>query len=370
MSDYFPHQNSYGILDETASGNDTGLATARRIENARLLQLLDPQPSRWLLEVVCETGSTNADLATQLKKARGIPFEPSVRVAYSQTAGRGRRGRPWLATPNNALLFSLGHLMPRSPDQLAGLSLALSATIVDGLRTLPLDDSGRLSLKWPNDILLDGAKLAGVLVETAWSTRDATALVVGVGLNINGTHELQQQIALLDETPCTTLPIIVSTLSFAWPNAALTPVLSAVLNALAIGLDRFSQHGFEPFRDIWIAGHAYAGQEVVVLEQGNEIARGIAYDVNKQGQLLIYTPQEVRVISTGDVSLRLAANFDTSTSSGRTNELLTASGSGVALYLSRLPTDGLLAFDTSLSGASKRPAAGCACEQQLRNDNT
>jgi BirA family biotin operon repressor/biotin-[acetyl-CoA-carboxylase] ligase len=215
-----------------------------------------------------------------------------------------------LATPGNALLFSLSYLMPRAPNQLAGLSLALGATIVDGLCTLPLDDNGRLSLKWPNDILLDGAKLAGVLVETVWSTRDATALVIGVGLNVSSTDELAQQIASLHETLHTTLPTVPGALSRAWPHATLTPVLGAVLNALAVGLERFGRHGFEPFRDTWVAKHAYAGQEVVVLEQGDEMARGIAYGVDEQGQLLIRTPQAIRAIATGDVSLRLAASVD------------------------------------------------------------
>ncbi|SIT71784.1 MULTISPECIES: biotin--[acetyl-CoA-carboxylase] ligase [Burkholderiaceae] len=379
MSDPSSLQDSPGIPGETTASGDPRPA-ARHIERERLLELLDPWPSRWAIEVVYETGSTNADLAARLKKARGVPFEPSVRVAYSQTAGRGRRGRPWLATPGNALLFSLGYLMPRAPARLAGLSLALGAMIVDGLRTLPLDDSGRLSLKWPNDILLDGAKLAGVLVETVWSTRDATALVVGVGLNINGANELEQQIASLHETLRATLPTMPGALSRAWPHAALTPVLGAVLNALAVGLERFGRHGFEPFRDAWIAEHAYAGQEVVVLEQGDEMARGTAYGVDEQGQLLIRTPQAIRAIATGDVSLRLAASIDapaqpapgSSTCGAGTGALPTAAVSTAGLRPSGLPPGGVPASDApapALPGAGKPPATGCAREQQPHNDD-
>ncbi|KAG0163533.1 hypothetical protein DFQ30_011404 [Apophysomyces sp. BC1015] len=334
--------------------SDSSVAAARRIERERLIERLDPQPSRWALEVVPETGSTNADLVARLKEARAVPFEPCVRVAYSQTAGRGRRGRRWLATPGNALLFSVGYRMPRAPQQLAGLSLAIGATIVDALRTLPLDGNARLALKWPNDILLDGAKLAGMLIEQAWSTRDATALVIGVGLNVHGADALEQQIASLHETLRATPPIVPSALSRAWPHAALTPVLGAVLNALAVGLERFGRHGFEPFRNAWVDDHAYAGHEVVVLEQGDEIARGIAYGVDAQGQLLIQTPQEIRAIATGDVSLRLAASV-----AAPAHEAHGAHGQ---------PGQFRQSTDASRGGAGKPPAAGHPLGQHENDD--
>lgn len=384
MSDYSFPLDSPGIPGKAAASGDSRQTAARRIERERLLELLDPWPSRWALEIVHETGSTNADLAARLKGARGVPFEPSVRVAYSQTAGRGRRGRPWLATPGNALLLSLGYLMPRAPNQLAGLSLALGTTIVAGLRTLPLDSSRRLSLKWPNDILLDGTKLAGVLVETVWSTRDATALVIGVGLNVSSDDELEQQITSLHETLRATLPTLPGALCRAWPHAALTPVLGAVLNALAVGLERFGRHGFEPFHDTWIAEHAYAGQEVVVLEQGDEMARGIAYGVDEQGQLLIRTPQAIRAIATGDVSLRLAASADVpaqpapsmSACGARTGGLPTAAESTEGLPRSGLSPSGLSTGGESksdtpvaeLPGAGKLSATERARDQPHNND--
>jgi BirA family biotin operon repressor/biotin-[acetyl-CoA-carboxylase] ligase len=310
MSDTNPPHDPSARPGGTDEGGEPKRAAARRIEREQLIELLDPEPSRWALEVVYETGSTNADLAARLKDARGTRFEPCVRIAYSQTAGRGRRGRPWLATPGNALLFSLGYLLPCGPDKLAGLSLAIGAAIVDGLRVLPLADGARLALKWPNDILLDGAKLAGVLVESAWSTRDETALVIGIGLNVGGADELERQIAALHDTVRSNLPTPPTALSRAWPDAALTPTLAAVLNALAVALKRFGRHGFAPFRDAWLNDHAYADHEVVVLEQGEECVRGIACGVDEQGQLLVRTGERVSVVATGDVSLRLAASLD------------------------------------------------------------
>ncbi|WP_225721328.1 biotin--[acetyl-CoA-carboxylase] ligase [Candidatus Vallotiella sp. (ex Adelges kitamiensis)] len=376
MSNHPSPKKLSSLLGESGAGYGLPLAIAGGIEYKQLLELLDPQPSSWALEVVYETGSTNADLAARLKAARRIPFDPHVRVAYSQTAGRGRRSRPWLATPGNALLFSISHLMPRTPDQLSGLSLALGATIVDGLRTLPLNDVRRLLIKWPNDILLDGAKLAGVLVETVWNTCDATALVVGVGLNITSTDSLAQQIALSHKAFSTTSPLMPSALSSAWPHATLTPVLGAVLNALAIGLERFGQYGFEPFLDTWIAVHAYIGQEVLVLGQGGEVAQGIAYGIDEKGRLLIRTPQEIRAITTGDVSLRLSQNITTLSHpasdlfsyKAHINRLSTANASIVEQHAPRLPICGASAPHPSvtvLPSPRALPVTRCAHEKDV-----
>ncbi|UDG83336.1 biotin--[acetyl-CoA-carboxylase] ligase [Candidatus Vallotia lariciata] len=374
MSYHSSFQDLPSIPEKTDAGFESLAAVADGIEYKRLLELLDPQPSRWTLEVVYETGSTNADLAAWLKSARWIPFDPRVRVAYSQTAGRGRHSRPWLSTPGNALLFSLAHLIPRTPNRLSGLSLAVGATIVEGLRTLPLDDNRQILIKWPNDILLDGEKLAGVLVETVWSTQDATALVVGVGLNINSADSLVKQIESSHEILRAASPLMPSALSSAWPHVALTPVLGAVLNALAVGLERFGQHGFEPFRNTWISVNAYVGQEVVIFGHRGEVARGIVYGVDEKGQLLIRTPQEIRAIATGDVSLRLSENIPTSAKpvssafsyEERLNKLSIANTSVIKRYLPNcLPGIRLDPTHPSprSSSSSTQPAAECSHKQ-------
>jgi BirA family transcriptional regulator, biotin operon repressor / biotin---[acetyl-CoA-carboxylase] ligase len=90
------------------------------------------------------------------------------------------------------------------------------------------------------------------------------------------------------------------------PNANLTDTLAAELNALEAVLKRFGAEGFAPFQPRWNACHAYAGREVVLLEQGVEQGRGVAVGVDERGQLLLDTPDGRQVIATGDVSLRLA----------------------------------------------------------------
>jgi BirA family transcriptional regulator, biotin operon repressor / biotin---[acetyl-CoA-carboxylase] ligase len=287
-----------------------------RIDPARVLSRVQSPIAPAALEIVDETGSTNTDLMQRMRnlsREAATPGVHVVRVAYRQTAGRGRQGRNWFGEPGRALMFSLACVLPRPLAGLAGLSLAVGVALVEGLRALPgvaPSDAVRIGLKWPNDVLLGDGKLAGILVETAWSTPSATAAVIGIGLNLRDDDELAAHLAAVARTPAqasglarATPPVALSTIL---PEASLTETLAAALAALAHMIERFPAEGFGPFRPLWNACHVYAGREVVVIEQGNELARGTAFDVDESGQLLIATAHGVRSVSTGDVSLRLA----------------------------------------------------------------
>ncbi|MEX3592079.1 MAG: biotin--[acetyl-CoA-carboxylase] ligase [Burkholderia sp.] len=286
-----------------------------RIDPARVHSLPASVPDPWLLEIVEATGSTNADLAAHLKTlslTRDALPKPIVRVAYEQTAGRGRQGRPWFALPGNALLCSVGCVLPSPVNALAGLSLAVGVALAEGLGNLPLRGQ-QVRLKWPNDLLLsDGeqllGKLGGILVETVWNTAHATVIVIGFGINVRGTEAVVAEVDALrarDAALAGALPP--AALSSACPSANLTDTLATVLDPLATALEHFAAVGLAPFRSRWAALHAYPGREVVLLEQGRELARGIATGIDEQGQLLLDTAEGVRTIATGDVSLRLSA---------------------------------------------------------------
>jgi BirA family biotin operon repressor/biotin-[acetyl-CoA-carboxylase] ligase len=296
--------------DSAPSVPEPGPTGDWRIDRERAVALFGPHAHDWPIEIVEETGSTNADLMARVKalprKSTALP-RPIVRVAYLQTAGRGRRGRPWYAEPGNALLFSVACVLPRPLEELAGLSLAVGVALVDGLRSLPVAGPGQIALKWPNDVLLEGDKLAGILIETAWSTEYASAVVIGIGTNVKGADELAARVGALNaDVPPQARGTVPTALSRALPNANLTDTLAAELNALEPALKRFGAEGFEPFQPRWNACHAYAGREVVLFEQGVEQARGVAAGVDERGQLLLDTPSGRQIIATGDVSLRLA----------------------------------------------------------------
>lgn len=271
------------------------LSNTRRIDGERLRTLLSASLQKLTIEVVAKTGSTNADLITHLRAAHK-PTLPIVRVAYQQTAGRGRHGRPWFAAAGDALLFSFAYKIARPPAELAGLSLAVGTAIVAGLRALMRTDTHRLALKWPNDVLLDGAKLAGSLIETVRCTNTSSTVVIGIGLNLDGEAALAAQLDARANPPAALARVL--------PAVAMTDVLAQVLNALATMLELFEKHGLAPFLQAWDADHAYTGKKVLILENGHEILRGVATGIDPYGRLLIDTGNGIQALASGDVSLR------------------------------------------------------------------
>ena len=136
------------------------------------------------LDVVAQTGSTNADLLA--RAASGIDVGGAVLIAEHQTAGRGRHGRAWSATPRAQITMSVGVSLVdpvEVPTLTWGwLSLAAGVAVVDAVS--PLIKGAKVGLKWPNDVLIDGGKLAGILAEVA-----RPAIVIGLGLNVTQAPE-------------------------------------------------------------------------------------------------------------------------------------------------------------------------------------
>lgn len=264
------------------------------------------------LEIVDETASTNTDLMARMKalpRERATFGVHAVRAAYRQTAGRGRQGRSWRTTPGHALTFSFACVLPRPLAGLAGLSLATGVAVIEGLARLVPGGASHFALKWPNDVLLDGGKLAGILIETAWSTDTASAVVIGVGINVRRDQALEAELdAAASTLPAGTRTAPPAALSQVLPDANLTDTLAVVVKALTEMVDRFGKQGFAAFAERWNACHAHANREVVLLEKGIEFARGIATGVDGSGQLLLRTDAGMQAIATGDVSLRLAAD--------------------------------------------------------------
>jgi BirA family biotin operon repressor/biotin-[acetyl-CoA-carboxylase] ligase len=347
---------------ERAAGGETRLPkttreTMRTIDRDRLESQLGEAARTWAIEIVDQTTSTNADLLQALRAERadrtqeraagqtpqGRPRHPGqtrVKLAYEQTAGRGRRGRSWVAQPGDALLFSVGVQVPRGVDGLVGLSLAVGLAVYDALREVLRDvlheeahkrshegsheqpvDRPRLALKWPNDVLVDGAKVSGILIETAGGDAQTTAVVVGIGINLRGAATLAAQLKLANASPATALPSapprpivpIVpipptqpTALDAVWDEPSMTDLLAALLNTLAQTFERFGAQGFAPFREAWCEADAYRDMAVTLYEGGTVTEHGIGRGVDAQGQLLLETAQGLRTIASGDVSLRPA----------------------------------------------------------------
>lgn len=242
------------------------------------------------IEVVAETGSTNADLMARLPTLQ----RPTLLVASRQTAGRGRAGRAWHMEPGKTLTFSLAWRFGLPIAQLTGLSLAVGVALAERLAAWHID----ARLKWPNDVLKDGAKLAGILVEAATDKRDAQHAwaVIGIGLNLEASPELAAQIGA---------PVAAAT----GLSADADHVLAAILNSLASALAEFEENGLRSFTARWNRLHAYADQAVAILDRGTVIHQGRAAGIDESGRLVLDTEHGRIAILSGDVSLRPAGQL-------------------------------------------------------------
>ncbi len=235
------------------------------------------------VEVVAETGSTNADLL-----ARAVQLDRNTAlIAERQTAGRGRAGRSWLSA-DGSLTFSLAWKFQRPLHALAGLPLAVGVALAETLGRLDV----KVQLKWPNDLLKDGAKLAGVLIETQGAPGGAVWAVIGIGLNLHLPDELEARIG----RPAASAPWLA-----AMERDAL---MGALLNGLAQVLAQFEQSGFAAFSARWNRLHAWQGSLVAIVDRGVTIDEGIAAGVDDSGALLLDRAGGRVAISAGDVSLR------------------------------------------------------------------
>ncbi|AJG17551.1 biotin--[acetyl-CoA-carboxylase] ligase [Cupriavidus basilensis] len=267
-------------------------AQAWRIDPDRLRAALTGSARGWALGVVDETGSTNADLTLACRNAPWTEFA-TLRLAYRQTAGRGRQGRPWQGQAG--LTFSVALPLPLAPSQLSGLSLAVGLALAEALGDCDARLGAAVGLKWPNDLQIDGRKLAGILIESVPAGPQRVWAVVGIGLNL--VRDAQMEAALGRSLAGVTEFL---------PGCDPTVLMAAVLNRLAVMREDFLAQGFAPMAPRWSARDAYRDQPVRLLHDGRVQAEGLARGVDGDGHLLLETRSGLERISSGEVSLRLA----------------------------------------------------------------
>jgi BirA family biotin operon repressor/biotin-[acetyl-CoA-carboxylase] ligase len=239
------------------------------------------------------TASTHADLLTEVR--RTAPARPRVLATVEQTAGRGRLGRRWRTVPGSALLFSLAWPTRTAPALLPAAALVAGVALAETLQP----DGARLQLKWPNDLLLDGRKLGGVLAELAVDAAGARTLVLGVGINLwcdpAQRAEIDRPVAALTEC---------------WPAAALAAQreawLARLAQALLQALAGFEAEGFVPFHARYTQRLAWRDEDVELTEQQTRLARGRLYGVDREGRLLVAIDGRLRACVAGELSLRAA----------------------------------------------------------------
>jgi BirA family biotin operon repressor/biotin-[acetyl-CoA-carboxylase] ligase len=172
---------------------------------------------------------------------------------------------------------------------LLGLPLAVGVALAEALAVLDVP----VQLKWPNDLLKDGSKLAGILIETQASD-GATWAVIGVGLNLRMPDRLEARIGR-------------AVAAAPWlARMERDTLMAALLEALAGAMQQFAAQGFSAFRARWDRLHAWRGQPVRIVDQGVTLQQGTAAGVDDSGRLLLDTGAGRVAVLAGDVSLRLA----------------------------------------------------------------
>jgi len=253
--------------------------SALQPEAARLLRRLD------LHETV---GSTNAEAMRQAQQGGAAGL---VCSAEQQTAGRGRRGRHWVSPFASNLYLSLVWEFNQGAAALEGLSLAVGIAVAKALKASGVPP---VQLKWPNDVLFEGAKLGGILLEMAGDAAGACQVVVGVGLNVC----MPQASAASIDQAWTDIDTIT-----AQQHPGRNALLAAILNELLPLVAGFEGQGFAQWRDEWLALDAFAAVPVVLHTGGQQLA-GIARGVDQRGALQLETTTGVQSVYGGEISLR------------------------------------------------------------------
>ncbi len=274
--------NAANLTDSRPTVSDTSTNTAS------LLSHLGPLASRFAIAWIDSCASTNSSL---MERMPGDDGRAHVLVADRQTAGRGRRGRQWQSWPEGSLTFSLLWRFAAGTPAPAGLSLAAGLAVA---RTLERIGVSGVQLKWPNDVLVNGEKLVGILVELQPARDRSLAAVIGIGINISlppGAH-VEHHAGVTDlaralESPPPSRP-------------ALLAHLLAELQQL---FDLYAVAGFTALKSAWEQRNAFA--ELPVRISGEHAAvDGICRGVDDDGALLLDTADGIQRILAGDVSLR------------------------------------------------------------------
>ena len=234
--------------------------------------------------------STNAYLMK--RAAEGAP-SGQVCLAEQQTAGRGRRGREWVSPYGSNIYLSILWRYSLAPAQLSGLSLAAGVAVVRALKRLGVEAVG---LKWPNDILWQEHKLAGLLLEVAGESEGPSRVVLGLGLNTNLSKE---QAGAIDQP---------------WVDLAHVPggqgvsrnrLVTELLEQLSTVLAGFEAEGLAPLLDEWHGYDLYHGRPIS-LRMANHSVEGIHQGIDQTGALLLAANGKVQAYHGGEVSLRPA----------------------------------------------------------------
>lgn len=292
------------VFNALAIAEDSGVALQRvrgrgyrlarpwdRLERNELLRWLGKDAAQFNLEILPQAASSNTLLLQRAGADATDGGAPtgSVLAVELQTAGRGRLGRNWHASLGTALTFSLLWRFDCGLNALSGLSLGVGVAVVRALKKLGAHD---VQLKWPNDILTQQGKLAGVLIEAHGDMLGPSAVVIGIGLNytmpVSLARQIDQPASSLEEA-CATIP-------------SRNQLLAVALLELAQVLRQFTKGGFAALRHEWEQYHIHQNRSIQMQMADGQLVSGIARGVSDSGELRLETAQGMRHFNSGEVA--------------------------------------------------------------------
>jgi BirA family biotin operon repressor/biotin-[acetyl-CoA-carboxylase] ligase len=259
-----------------------------KLLNSQFLKLNIKQRAQLFseIDVLATIDSTSSHLTRAWQKKSGIG---RICVAEHQSLGRGRKGRKWVSPFGANLYFSLGLNLPLGLSALGGLSIAIGLGLTEHINNLT---SQPVKLKWPNDLLVENKKLAGILVEASGDSNDTSFLNIGIGINWNmvkGSEEIDQPWVNLK-------PLLKS-------DFERTQVLTELLLKIDSLLSQYIESGFESFRPLWKIYSAYNGKPIT-LHTRTGVISGIESGIDRSGAIIIETAEGKKLFHSGEVSLR------------------------------------------------------------------
>lgn len=286
------HAQSLGIALFSVRGRGYKLPhPVELLDHPQVLQAIGEQREWFHVVILDEVASTNTYLMQQA--AKGAAHVTCV-AAHMQTQGKGRRGRTWVSQLGASLTFSLLWRFQCGASALSGLSLAVGVALIRTFHQLGLTE---VQLKWPNDVLVNGKKLAGILIELQGDMEGPSAAVIGVGINLNLPKNVLNNI----DQPATDV------VSLSGAPVSPSKVLGLALKHMSDCLQQFEQQGFLGLRDEWLSHHAYQQKAVRMLMPNGTETPGTVKGVAEDGILLVETAFGLQRFSAGEISLRSAS---------------------------------------------------------------
>lgn len=274
-----------GYVIDAVSGRGYRLvAIPDRLTALELRPLLATHDLGQVIHAADELVSTN-DRAKTLADQGAAHGE--VVIAETQTGGRGRRGRTWVSPPGLNLYLSVILRPELAPGRAPELTLVAAVAVCDALRQAGV----AAGIKWPNDVVASGRKLAGVLTELAADADRVSWVVVGMGVNLNARAE---------DFPEALRETATSVRIERGGPAPRALFAAALLASLEGWLDRHAEEGFAQVREAWRDRSATLGQDVRVRVEGRELL-GRAEDIDERGALLVRTASGLERVLAGDV---------------------------------------------------------------------